>query len=85
MSLPIATLVSGIDSLEVLRQNLAIARGFQPMQAKEMQPSSLMPMKAESNMAFHLKAKCQHEMREMSGQRDKGTSKPNAPCPISKI
>ncbi|MCC5610357.1 aldo/keto reductase [Nostoc sp. CHAB 5834] len=37
MSLPIATLVSGIDSLEVLRQNLAIARGFQPMQAKEMQ------------------------------------------------
>ncbi|WP_341529449.1 aldo/keto reductase [Nostoc sp. UHCC 0302] len=37
MSLPIATLVSGIDSLQVLRQNLAIARGFQPMQVKEMQ------------------------------------------------
>jgi uncharacterized protein len=37
MSLPIATVVSGIDSLEVLRQNLAIARGFKPMQAKEMQ------------------------------------------------
>jgi predicted aldo/keto reductase-like oxidoreductase len=37
MSLPIATLVSGIDSLQVLRQNLAIARGFQPMQIKEMQ------------------------------------------------
>ncbi|RCJ26961.1 aldo/keto reductase [Nostoc minutum NIES-26] len=37
MSLPVATVVSGIDSLAVLRQNLAIARGFQPMQAKEMQ------------------------------------------------
>ncbi|HEY9618891.1 MAG TPA: hypothetical protein V6C78_00900 [Crinalium sp.] len=37
MSLPIATLVSGIDSLEVLRQNLAIARGFQPMTEAEMQ------------------------------------------------
>ncbi|WP_375476218.1 hypothetical protein [uncultured Nostoc sp.] len=30
MTLPIAILVSGIDALEVLRQNLAIARGFQP-------------------------------------------------------
>jgi predicted aldo/keto reductase-like oxidoreductase len=36
MSMPIATLVSGIDSLEVLRQNLAIARGFQPMTEPEM-------------------------------------------------
>ncbi len=31
LSLPIATLVSGIDSLEVLEQNLAVARGFRPM------------------------------------------------------
>jgi aryl-alcohol dehydrogenase-like predicted oxidoreductase len=37
MSLPVATTVSGIDSLEVLRQNLAIARGFTPMQQQEMQ------------------------------------------------
>ncbi|MBW4521666.1 MAG: aldo/keto reductase [Scytolyngbya sp. HA4215-MV1] len=37
MSLPIATLVSGIDSLEVLRQNLAIAQNFQPMPTAEMQ------------------------------------------------
>jgi aryl-alcohol dehydrogenase-like predicted oxidoreductase len=36
-SLPIATLVSGIDSLGVLRQNLAIARNFQPMNTAEMQ------------------------------------------------
>ncbi len=31
MSLPVCTTVSGIDSLKVLRQNLAIARGFSPM------------------------------------------------------
>lgn len=36
MSLPVATTVSGIDSLEVLRQNLAIARGFKPMTEAEM-------------------------------------------------
>ena len=37
MSLPVATTISGIDSLTVLRQNLAIARGFQPMTAEQMQ------------------------------------------------
>ncbi|HEY9846205.1 MAG TPA: hypothetical protein V6D03_08405, partial [Candidatus Caenarcaniphilales bacterium] len=37
MSLPIATLVSGIDSLEVLHQNVRIARGFTPMTVDEMQ------------------------------------------------
>lgn len=37
MSLPVATTVSGIDSLQVLRQNLNIARGFKPMSAQEMQ------------------------------------------------
>jgi aryl-alcohol dehydrogenase-like predicted oxidoreductase len=31
MSLPVATTVSGIDSMKVLRQNLRIARGFKPM------------------------------------------------------
>ena len=31
LSLPVASLVSGIDSLEILRKNLAIARGFQPL------------------------------------------------------
>ena len=35
MSLPVCTTVSGIDSMKVLRQNLRIARGFQPMSAKE--------------------------------------------------
>lgn len=37
MSLPVATTVSGIDSLQVLRQNLSIARGFKPMSAEQMQ------------------------------------------------
>jgi len=35
MSLPVCTTVSGIDSMKVLRQNLRIARGFEPMSAKE--------------------------------------------------
>ena len=33
MSLPVATTISGIDSLAVLRQNLAVARGFRPLAA----------------------------------------------------
>lgn len=37
MSLPVATTVSGIDSLQVLRQNLSVARGFTPMKQEEMQ------------------------------------------------
>jgi aryl-alcohol dehydrogenase-like predicted oxidoreductase len=37
MSLPVATTISGIDSLAVLRQNLAIARGFRPMTTAEME------------------------------------------------
>ena len=35
MSLPVATTISGIDSIEVLRQNLEIARNFQPLTAAE--------------------------------------------------
>jgi len=34
MSLPVATVVSGIDSPRVLEQNLAVARGFKPMTAR---------------------------------------------------
>lgn len=36
MSLPVVTTISGIDSMRVLRQNLRIARGFEPMTAREM-------------------------------------------------
>jgi len=37
MSLPVASTVSGIDSLAVLYQNLRIASNFQPMSTEEMQ------------------------------------------------
>jgi aryl-alcohol dehydrogenase-like predicted oxidoreductase len=37
LSLPIATLVSGIDSRQVLKQNLDIVRRFTPMTVAEMQ------------------------------------------------
>jgi aryl-alcohol dehydrogenase-like predicted oxidoreductase len=36
MSLPVATTICGIDSLDVLRQNVEIARGFKPMTHEEM-------------------------------------------------
>jgi predicted aldo/keto reductase-like oxidoreductase len=37
MSLPVATTISGMDSVGVLEQNLGVARGFQPMAQAEMQ------------------------------------------------
>ena len=37
MSLPVTTTITGMESLEVLHQNLAIAQGFQPMSPQEMQ------------------------------------------------
>ena len=37
LSLPVASVVSGIDSREVLKQNLSILRRFTPMTAAEMQ------------------------------------------------
>jgi predicted aldo/keto reductase-like oxidoreductase len=36
MSLPVATTVSGIDSMKVLRQNLKVAAGFKPMSERQM-------------------------------------------------
>jgi aryl-alcohol dehydrogenase-like predicted oxidoreductase len=37
MSLPVATTISGMDSLNVCEQNLAIARDFKPMTEDEME------------------------------------------------
>lgn len=37
MSLPVATTISGIDSLDVLHQNLGVARGFKPLSQESMQ------------------------------------------------
>jgi aryl-alcohol dehydrogenase-like predicted oxidoreductase len=36
MSLPVATTISGIDSMEVLDQNLAVATNFQPFTTAEL-------------------------------------------------
>jgi hypothetical protein len=36
MSLPVDTTISGVDSLEVLHQNLRIAQTFAPMSSAEM-------------------------------------------------
>ena len=37
MSLPVATTIAGMDSLDVLHQNLRIARNFKPMTEEQMQ------------------------------------------------
>ncbi len=37
MSLPVATTIAGMDSRDVLHQNLHVARSFKPMSASEMQ------------------------------------------------
>ena len=37
MSLPVASTISGVDSMQILEQNLAIARGFQPLSENEME------------------------------------------------
>ena len=37
MSLPVSVTISGIDSLEVLHQNLEVARGFKPLTQAEME------------------------------------------------
>lgn len=37
MSLPVASTISGVDSMDILQQNLEIARGFEPMTASELQ------------------------------------------------
>jgi len=37
MSLPVVTTITGIDSMTVLRQDLALARGFRPLSPEEME------------------------------------------------
>jgi len=37
MSLPVATTITGIDSMRVLRQNLAVAREFKPLSEADME------------------------------------------------
>lgn len=54
MSLPVATTVSGIDSLRVLRQNLRIARGFKPMTEQELEAYRERLTEAASDGRFEL-------------------------------
>jgi uncharacterized protein len=37
MSLPVATVISGIDSMQVLDQNLEVLRDFKPLSVDQMQ------------------------------------------------
>ena len=46
MSLPVATTICGFDSLDVLHQNVGIARGFKPMSPQEMQAPRSSPQPA---------------------------------------
>ena len=71
MSLPVATTVSGIDSLRVLRQNLAIARGFAPLSPSEMQALRTRVFEAASDGRFEpYKTTAKHEGDE--GRRQHG-------------
>jgi uncharacterized protein len=56
MSVPgVSTTVSGVDHLDVLRQNLAIARGFQPMSGEEMQAlrERVLPLAADGRLELY--------------------------------
>jgi aryl-alcohol dehydrogenase-like predicted oxidoreductase len=62
MSLPVATTVSGIDSLEVLKQNLRVARGFEPFAAAEMERLRRRVAEKAADGRFELyKTTAQHE------------------------
>jgi len=54
LSLPVGTTVSGIDSMEVLRQNLRIATNFQPMSDDEMRALRLQTAEAAADGHFEL-------------------------------
>jgi uncharacterized protein len=56
MSVPgVSTTVSGVDHVDVLRQNLAIARGFQPMTGEEMQAlrARVLPLAADGRLELY--------------------------------
>jgi aryl-alcohol dehydrogenase-like predicted oxidoreductase len=56
MSVPgVSATVSGVDHMDVLRQNLAIARGFQPMSGEEMQAlrERVLPLAADGRLELY--------------------------------
>lgn len=62
MSLNVATTVSGIDSMRVLKQNVAIARGFKPLGTRKMQALRTQVAEFASDGRFELyKTTAKHE------------------------
>jgi len=62
MSLPVATTVSGIDSMKVLRQNVKVAAGFEPMSKREMEALRRRVREEASDGRFELyKTTAKHE------------------------
>jgi len=62
MSLPVATTVSGIDSMRVLNQNLGVARGFTPLDAESMKAMRARVAEAAADGRFELyKTTAKHE------------------------
>jgi aryl-alcohol dehydrogenase-like predicted oxidoreductase len=55
MSLPVTTTIAGMDSLEVLRQNLRVARGFTPLTDEQMQAirDRCAPFAADGRFEFY--------------------------------
>jgi aryl-alcohol dehydrogenase-like predicted oxidoreductase len=56
MSIPgVSTTVTGVDHPDILRQNLAIARGFQPMSSEEMQAlrERVRPLAADGRLELY--------------------------------
>jgi predicted aldo/keto reductase-like oxidoreductase len=71
MSLPVVTTISGIDSMRVLRQNLAIARGFKPMSTSRMSSYRRKASIAAMDGRFELyKTTAEHEGDEGRTQHD---------------
>jgi len=62
MSLPVATTISGIDSMRVLRQNLRVAAGFRPMSTRQMDALRRRVREEAADGRFELyKTTAQHE------------------------
>ena len=62
MSLPVATTVSGIDSMRVLKQNLGVACGFKPLTTKQLQALRTRVAEPASDGRFELyKTTAKHE------------------------
>jgi aryl-alcohol dehydrogenase-like predicted oxidoreductase len=76
MSLPVATTVSGIDSMRVLRQNLAVARGFKPLPNRELEALRTRVSDVAADGRFELyKTTAKHEAKE--GRKQHGFPPPD--------